>query len=83
MREVTIELNTIDKVKSFCNEAWKIDGDLDIVSGRHNVDGKSIMGILSLDLSRPLTLQIKEDDVDITSISPYFVSTIKNIVKEN
>lgn len=83
MREVTIELNTIDKVKAFCNEAWKIDGDLDIISGKHQVDGKSIMGIFSLDLSKTLTLQIEKDDVDITSISPYFVSAVKHIVKEN
>lgn len=83
MREVQIELNTIDKVKAFCNEAWKIDSDLDIIGGKYNVDGKSIMGIFSLDLSRPLTLHISNDDTDISSIAPYFLGEPKIIIKEN
>jgi len=58
MPTVTIKLDTIEKVKGFVNTLAPLDGDFDIVSERYVVDAKSIMGIFSLDLSKPLTLQI-------------------------
>ena len=53
MKTVQISLNSIDKVKSFVNEITKYDYDFDLVSGRYVIDAKSIMGIFSLDLSKP------------------------------
>ena len=53
MKTVQISLNSIDKVKSFVNEITKFDYDFDLVSGRYVIDAKSIMGIFSLDLSKP------------------------------
>lgn len=61
MREVTISLETIDKVKNFVAAAVKLDADLDLVSGRYVIDAKSILGIFSMDLSKPLVLQIHAD----------------------
>jgi phosphotransferase system HPr-like phosphotransfer protein len=58
MDSVTITLNTIDKVKKFVNVTNKLDGEFDIVSDRYVIDAKSIMGIFSLDLSKPLTLKL-------------------------
>ena len=40
----------------------KFECDFDIAADRYVVDAKSIMGIFSLDLSKPLTLQINTDD---------------------
>ena len=57
MKTVKISLNSIDKVKSFVN-----DYDFDLVSGRYVIDAKSIMGIFSLDLSKPTDLNIHADD---------------------
>ena len=54
MKTVQISLNSIDKVKSFVNEITKYDYDFDLVSGRYVIDAKSIMGIFSLDLSKPI-----------------------------
>ena len=54
MKTVQISLNSIDKVKSFVNEITKFDYDFDLVSGRYVIDAKSIMGIFSLDLSKPV-----------------------------
>ena len=54
MKTVQISLNSIDKVKSFVNEITKYDNDFDLVSGRYVIDAKSIMGIFSLDLSKPI-----------------------------
>ena len=58
MKTVLISLNSIDKVKSFVNEITKFDYDFDLVSGRYVIDAKSIMGIFSLDLSKPIELNI-------------------------
>jgi len=62
MKTVKISLNSIDKVKSFVNEITKYDNDFDLVSGRYVIDAKSIMGIFSLDLSKPIDLNIHADD---------------------
>ncbi len=61
MKTVNISLNSIDKVKSFVNEITKFDNDFDLVSGRYVIDAKSIMGIFSLDLSKPICLNIHAD----------------------
>ena len=58
MKTVQISLNSIDKVKSFVNDITKFDSDFDLVSGRYVIDAKSIMGIFSLDLSKPIDLNI-------------------------
>ena len=58
MKTVKISLNSIDKVKSFVNDLTKFDTDFDLVSGRYVIDAKSIMGIFSLDLSKPIDLNI-------------------------
>ena len=62
MKTVQISLNSIDKVKSFVNEITKFDYDFDLVSGRYVIDAKSIMGIFSLDLAKPIELEIFSDD---------------------
>ena len=68
MKTVTINLGSIDKVKSFVNDITKFDNDFDLVSGRYVIDAKSIMGIFSLDLSKPIDLNIhNEDNLDAVS----------------
>ena len=62
MKTVKISLNSIDKVKSFVHDITKFDYDFDLVSGRYVIDAKSIMGIFSLDLSKPIDLNIHADD---------------------
>ena len=56
MQKVVISLNSIDKVKSFVNTISQYDFDFDLISGRYVIDAKSIMGIFSLDLSKPIDL---------------------------
>ena len=60
MKTLKISLNSIDKVKAFVNEISKFDCDFDLVSGRYVIDAKSIMGIFSLDLSKPINLNITD-----------------------
>ena len=65
MKTVKISLNSIDKVKAFVNEVTKYDAEFDLVSGRYVIDAKSIMGIFSLDLSKPSDLNIhSENNID-------------------
>lgn len=77
MKTVDISLNSIDKVKTFVNLINRFDYDFDLVSGRYVIDAKSIMGIFSLDLSKPIALNIYADDKDIneilTELAPYLV----------
>ncbi len=62
MTSLMICLNSIDKVKQFVNLVSRYEGDFDLVSGRYVIDAKSIMGIFSLDLSKPLALDIHDDN---------------------
>ena len=76
MKTVKISLNSIDKVKSFVNEITKFDYDFDLVSGRYVIDAKSIMGIFSLDLSKPIDLAIHTEantDEIMEVLKPYLV----------
>ena len=76
MKTVRISLNSIDKVKSFVNDLTKFDVDFDLVSGRYVIDAKSIMGIFSLDLSKPIDLNVHAgDNMDevMETLKPYIV----------
>ena len=76
MRTCNIMLNTINDVKGFVNTVCKYDFDVDLISGRYAIDAKSIMGIFSLDLSKPIDLNIHaEDNVDevLEILKPYMV----------
>lgn len=58
MKEVKIFLGSIERVKNFVNEVSHLECDIDIVSGRYVIDAKSIMGIFSTDLSKPVNVRI-------------------------
>ena len=76
MKTVKISLNSIDKVKSFVNEITKFENEFDLVSGRYVIDAKSIMGIFSLDLSKPIDLNIhaeKEMDEIMNVLQPSLI----------
>ena len=76
MKTVQISLNSIDKVKSFVNAITQFEFDFDLVSGRYVIDAKSIMGIFSLDLSKPIELVFHaEDHLDeiMDILKPYIV----------
>ena len=80
MKTVKISLNSIDKVKSFVNEITKFDYDFDLVSGRYVIDAKSIMGIFSLDLSKPIELAIHTEtglDEIMEVLKPYIIDEAK------
>lgn len=66
MQELQVSLNTIDKVKSFVDKISEMNGEFNLVAGRYVIDAKSIMGIFSLDISKPLLLQVQNvEDQDV------------------
>lgn len=65
MTTFKISLPAINDVKEFVNTVMKFDFDIDLVSGRYAIDAKSIMGIFSLDLSKPITLNAHTDDASV------------------
>ncbi|MDE5777586.1 MAG: HPr family phosphocarrier protein [Lachnospiraceae bacterium] len=76
MKSVNISLNSIEKVKSFVNDIAKFDAEFDLISGRYVIDAKSIMGIFSLDIAQPITLNIHSegDDTEIMeTLEPYII----------
>ena len=64
MKTVNIKLSLAENVKQFVNIVNRYPCEIDLRSGRHVVDAKSILGIFSLDLSKPITMEIYSDDCD-------------------
>ena len=62
MKTFVITLNSIGDVKEFVNIVNKYDFDIDLASGRYIVDAKSIMGIFSLDLGKPIKVEAHTED---------------------
>ncbi len=73
MKTFTILLSSINDVKNFVNVVTKYEFDIDLASGRYIVDAKSIMGIFSLDLSKPINVEVHSDDCDqlLAELAPY------------
>ena len=72
MKSVYIKLNEINDVYTLVNTLVAYDGEVDLESGRYKVDGKSLLGIFSLDLRKPVKLTFhKEENADelITKLS--------------
>lgn len=73
MKTLKVKFSTIDHVKKFVNAIQSVDVDIDLVHNRYVIDAKSIMGIFSMDLSRPLDLVIHSEDKELTdSLSEIF-----------
>ncbi len=62
MKTVMIRLSLVENVNKFVNIVSRYPFEMDLRAGRHVVDAKSILGIFSLDLSRPISLEIYSDD---------------------
>lgn len=75
MKTFNIMLKSINDVKDFVNIVNKYDFDVDLTSGRYIVDAKSIMGIFSLDLSKPIKVEAHSDDVEefMKEVKPFIV----------
>ena len=75
MKSVPIKLSFAGEVKNFVNIVNHYPYEVDLRAGRHVVDAKSILGIFSLDLTKPITLKIYADQCDdlLEDIKPFIV----------
>ena len=64
MKSIKISLEMAQRVKEFVNITQEYPYEILLKSGRYVVDAKSILGIFSLDLSQPLTVEIYAEDCD-------------------
>ena len=73
MKSVMIRLSLVENVNNFVNIVTRYPYEMDLRAGRHVVDAKSILGIFSLDLSKPITLEIYSDDCQdlLDDIAPF------------
>ena len=73
MKSVMIRLSLVENVNNFVNIVTRYPYEMDLRAGRHVVDAKSILGIFSLDLSRPIALEIYSDDCGdlLDEIAPF------------
>jgi len=75
MRAVNIKLSLTENVKAFVSIVSRHPYDIDLRAGRHVVDAKSILGIFSLDLSKPVTVEVYSDACDdlMEEIKPFII----------
>ena len=73
MKTAMIKLSLVENVNKFVNIVSRYPFDMDLRAGRHVVYAKSILGIFSLDLSRPISLEVYSDDCDklLEEIKPF------------
>ena len=73
MKSVMIKLSLVENVNNFFNIVTRYPFEMDLRAGRHVVDAKSILGIFSLDLSKPITLEIYSDECEalLEDIKPF------------
>jgi phosphotransferase system HPr-like phosphotransfer protein len=65
MLTVKILIDSVEKVKRFSSAVSKIGADCELVEGVHIIDAKSIMGIFSMDLKKPIQLNIHSDNTEV------------------
>ena len=75
MTKIFVKLEKISDIEHFVNVAKNYDFDVDFVSGKYVVNGKSVMGILSLDLTKPIEVHIHSDNAE------KFVYEVKELCK--
>ena len=70
-----VVLNDVSKVQDFVNTCNKFDFDIYMQSGRYIINAKSIMGVLSLDLSKPV--DAKPDTMDISTTQTFYENIVR------
>lgn len=73
MKSLKVSLSMAESVKNFVNVVNKYPYDIDLKSGRFVIDAKSLLGIFSLDLSKPIVLEIHSDKCDdlVAELAPF------------
>jgi len=74
MRSVYVSFRKVNDVKRFIEKISSLDGDFDLIDGMYIIDAKSLMGILAMDLTKPIKLRIEKDtDKALQAVSGFVV----------
>ena len=72
MRQVLIRLRSAEQVQSFVRTLTALSGDFELISGKYILDARSLMGLFSLDLSKPVALKVYDDSTEnLKAIAKY------------
>ena len=74
MRTVYVNLPTIESVQDFVVQISPLEGNFDLLTNNYIIDAKSLMGILCLDLSKPLKLAVEKDTAEAMQALGRFVA---------
>ena len=61
MLDTYVSLGTIESVKNFVTKITEFEEDFDLIQGKYVIDAKSVLGIFSIDLSKPVLLRINAE----------------------
>lgn len=61
MLDMYVSLGTIESVKNFVTKITEFEEDFDLIQGKYVIDAKSVLGIFSIDLSKPVLLRINAE----------------------
>ena len=79
MISFAMRLTCLKQVGAFVKAADTLPCDIMVKSGSYNVNGKSLMGILSLDTTKPMTVEVygteQEAETLKASVRQYIVAT--------
>jgi phosphotransferase system HPr-like phosphotransfer protein len=73
MKKVFIKITEIDDVNKFVQYAKNVRGDVLVSRGQFCIDGKSILGIYSLDVSQGCTVQYPENEKEFDNFIQQFM----------
>ena len=74
MASKMVKITTISDVKDLINYTRAVDGDVLIKKGNYIVDGSSILGVLSLDMSTPVEIVYPQDALELESFLNQFLA---------
>ena len=80
--EIQIKLKTFDEIKEFVRACTKFPGSVDVCSERYVINGKSLMGMLSLDYNKAVYVKIRKElaaEEDVENLLKEISSIVKNV----
>ena len=79
VREVLVELPSVEQVQRFVGVLTPLEGDFELLSGQFVLDARSLMAIFGLDLSKPVQLRIYcDNERNMAAIRPFLAETEGN-----
>lgn len=63
--ELILRVDTFEKLKKFISKTTSFDCEIDVIRGKYIIDGKSILGLMSLNILEPINVRIITEDREV------------------